>query len=161
MYPQALLFALLVVTTAVSGGEVYRWVDEKGVTHFSELPPPGQQAVKPRQPAAAQGQPEAAAASADGAGRPAGKTWQEKETEFRQRQIERDAAARKQEEQDAAAKRLQRDCLLARKSLENLQNANAVARYDDRGERVYLDDRQRAALIQQRRQEIDARCAGR
>lgn len=161
MYPQVLFFALLVVTTAVSGGEVYKWVDEKGVTHFSELPPPGQQAAKPRQPPAAQGQPQAAPASAADGGRPAGKTWQEKETEFRQRQIERDAAARKQEEQDAAAKRLQRDCLLARKSLENLQNANAVARYDDRGERVYLDDRQRAALIQQRRQEIDARCAGR
>ena len=131
------------------------------MTHFSELPPPGQQAAKPRQPPAAQGQPQAAPASAADGGRPAGKTWQEKETEFRQRQIERDAAARKQEEQDAAAKRLQRDCLLARKSLENLQNVNAVARYDDRGERVYLDDRQRAALIQQRRQEIDARCAGR
>ncbi|MEF8727362.1 MAG: DUF4124 domain-containing protein [Accumulibacter sp.] len=161
MYPQVLLLAVLVVTTAVSGAEVYKWVDEKGVTHFSELPPPGQQGVKPRQPPAVQGQPQAAPASADDGGRPAGKTWQEKETEFRQRQIERDAAARKQEEQDAAAKRLQRDCLLARKSLENLQNANAVARYDDRGERVYLDDRQRAALIQQHGQEIDARCAGR
>ena len=161
MHPQALLFVLLVVTTAVSGAEVYRWVDDKGVTHFSELPPPGQQAAKPRQPPTVPGQPQAAPASADDGDRPAGKTWQEKETEFRQRQIERDAAARKQEEQDAAAKRLQRDCLLARKSLENLQNANAVARYDDRGERVYLDDRQRAALIQQRRQEIDARCAGR
>ncbi|MBL8393038.1 MAG: DUF4124 domain-containing protein, partial [Candidatus Accumulibacter sp.] len=122
MYPQVLFFALLVVTTAVSGGEVYKWVDEKGVTHFSELPPPGQQAAKPRQPPTAQGQPQAAPASAADGGRPAGKTWQEKETEFRQRQIERDAAARKQEEQDAAAKRLQRDCLLARKSLENLQN---------------------------------------
>jgi hypothetical protein len=92
---------------------------------------------------------------------PAGKSWQEKEAEFRQRQIDRDAAARKQEQDEAAAKRLQRDCLIARKRLEDMQNANTVARLDDRGERVYLDDKARAAEVQRRKQEIEANCAGR
>ncbi len=50
--------------------------------------------------------------------------------------------------------------MLARKRLENLQDANAVSRYDDQGERVYLNDKERTALIQRRRQEIEARCAG-
>ncbi|MBK7675417.1 MAG: DUF4124 domain-containing protein [Candidatus Accumulibacter sp.] len=50
MRPPALLFALLAVATAASGAGVYKWVDEKGVTHFSGLPPPGQQAPKPQQP---------------------------------------------------------------------------------------------------------------
>ncbi|HRL75039.1 MAG TPA: DUF4124 domain-containing protein [Candidatus Accumulibacter phosphatis] len=158
MRSRALFFALLVVATAASGAGVYKWVDEKGVTHFSELPPPGQPAQKPAKAPAVQGQP--AAAAGDG-GQPAGKSWQQKETEFRQRQIDRDAAARKQEEQETAAKRLQRDCMLARKSLEDLQNANAVARYDDKGERVFLGDKERTALIQQRKQEVEARCSGR
>ena len=158
MRSRDLFFALLVVATAASGAGIYKWVDEKGVTHFSELPPPGQQAQKAPKAPATQGQP-AAPAAGDG-GQPAGKSWQEKETEFRQRQIDRDALARKQEEQEKAAKRQQRDCLLARKSLEDLQNANAVSRYDDKGERVYLGDKERTALIQQRKQAIDANCAG-
>jgi hypothetical protein len=157
MRSRALFFALLVVTTAASGAGVYKWVDEKGVTHFSELPPPGQPAQKPPKAPATQGQ--AVPAASDG-GQPAGKSWQQKEAEFRQRQIDRDAAARKQEEQEAAAKRLQRDCMLARKSLENLQNANTVARYDDKGERVYLGDKERTDLIQRHKQEIEARCSG-
>ncbi|HRF11037.1 MAG: DUF4124 domain-containing protein [Candidatus Accumulibacter phosphatis] len=158
MHPQALFLVLFVVATAASGSGVYKWVDEKGVTHFSELPPPGQPAQKPQKAPGAQDQP-AAAAAGDG-GQPAGKTWQQKEAEFRQRQIDREAAARKQEEQEAAVKRQQRDCMLARKRLENLQDANAVSRYDDQGERVYLNDKERTALIQRRRQEIEARCAG-
>ncbi|MCM8613811.1 DUF4124 domain-containing protein [Accumulibacter sp.] len=157
---QALLFVLLIATTAASRSEVYKWVDEKGVTHFSELPPPGQAAARPRQQPAAPQQPLPTSATGGDDLRPAAKTWQQKETEFRQRQIERDAAARKQEEREEAAKRRQHDCMLARKSLEDLQNANAVSRYDQQGQRVYLDDGERAKLIQHRRQEIEARCAG-
>ncbi len=40
------LLALLAATSPALGGEIYRWVDEQGVTNFSELPPedPGQTA---------------------------------------------------------------------------------------------------------------------
>ena len=161
MRPPALLFALLALAPAASGAGVYKWVDEKGVTHFSGLPPPGQQAAKPQKPHEVQNQPPPASPASGDAGRLAGKSWQEKEAEFRQRQIDRDAAARKQEQDEASAKRLQRDCLIARKRLEDMQNANAVSRLDDRGERVYLDDKARATEIQRRRQEIEANCAGR
>ena len=161
MRPPALLFALLAIATAASGAGVYKWVDEKGVTHFSELPPPGQQAAKPQKPPEGQSQPQPASSASSDAGRAVGKSWQEKETEFRQRQIDRDTAARKQEQDEATGKRLQRDCLIARKRLDDMQNANAVSRLDDRGERVYLDDKARAAEIQRRRQEIEANCAGR
>ncbi|MCA1805261.1 MAG: DUF4124 domain-containing protein [Xanthomonadaceae bacterium] len=33
------LLALLVATTPALGGEIYRWVDEQGVTNFSQTPP--------------------------------------------------------------------------------------------------------------------------
>ena len=162
MRPPALLFALLAVATAASGAGVYRWVDEKGVTHFSELPPPGQQAPKPRKPPEVPSQPQPASPASSDAGRPAGKSWQEKEAEFRQRQIDRDTAARKQEQDEAAAKRLQRDCLIARKRFEEIeQRASTVWRYDDKGSRVYLNDEERTAWVQKRKQEIEANCAGR
>lgn len=150
---------LLVVATAASGSGVYKSVNKKGGNPLLRAAAAGTTCPqKPQKAPGAQDQP-AAAAAGDG-GQPAGKTWQQKEAEFRQRQIDREAAARKQEEREAAVKRQQRDCMLARKRLENLQDANAVSRYDDQGERVYLNDKERTALIQRRRQEIEASCAG-
>lgn len=35
----------LALSTAAMAGQVYKWVDAQGVTHFSEQPPQGQQAT--------------------------------------------------------------------------------------------------------------------
>lgn len=53
--------ALLLVSAAVHGAEVYRWVDERGVTHYGEKPP----ANRPAKPINAR----PAAASVDAEGR--------------------------------------------------------------------------------------------
>jgi hypothetical protein len=67
-----LLFLLI---AAVAGaGTVYRWVDENGVVHFGDVPPPGKRAIEqnlpapPPRPAAA---PAQAAAAGAGAATPA------------------------------------------------------------------------------------------
>ncbi len=54
--------ALLLVGAAVQAGTVYRWVDEHGVVHFGDVPPPGKRAVEQNMPAAAR--PPAAAPAA-------------------------------------------------------------------------------------------------
>lgn len=41
----ALLLALIALPLAASAGEVYKWKDAKGVTHYSDSPPPGQKAT--------------------------------------------------------------------------------------------------------------------
>ncbi len=38
------LTSLLLASLSVQAGDVYRWVDEQGNVHYSETPPPGQQA---------------------------------------------------------------------------------------------------------------------
>jgi hypothetical protein len=40
-----LLFIVLLATPAVVDAQVYRWIDERGTTHYSNAPPPG--GVKP------------------------------------------------------------------------------------------------------------------
>ncbi len=55
----ALALALLLLPFAAAAGEVYKWKDAKGVTHYSDSPPPGQKATarpmtdRPAPPAAA------------------------------------------------------------------------------------------------------------
>ena len=56
-----LVLSSLLAVSAVEAGQMYRWVDENGVTHFSQSRPPQQNADelplrggKPRQPAAAE-----------------------------------------------------------------------------------------------------------
>jgi hypothetical protein len=41
--------ALLLLALPVLAGKVYQWKDAKGVTHYSDAPPPGQQSVQNRQ----------------------------------------------------------------------------------------------------------------
>jgi len=59
---------------------MYKWVDEKGVTHYSETAPPDGKAqkieLKPSAPA-------------EGSAVPAG-TWKQRDLESRQRRIEKD-----------------------------------------------------------------------
>jgi hypothetical protein len=50
-----LLFVALALLPLSAGAQAYRWVDEKGQVHYSQVPPPGRsaQAVGPPPPAAA------------------------------------------------------------------------------------------------------------
>ena len=41
-----LLFVMLVLAVATIGATIYKWVDEKGVTQYSEIPPSGKKAEK-------------------------------------------------------------------------------------------------------------------
>ena len=76
---------------AAIGATLYKWIDEKGVTHYSETPPPGGKArelkVKPTPPDA----------GAEGS-KPEAKSWQQQEKEFKQRQETREKAAAQEAE---------------------------------------------------------------
>jgi hypothetical protein len=49
------MFVALALLPLAAGAQAYRWVDEKGQVHYSQVPPPGRsaQAVGPPPPAAA------------------------------------------------------------------------------------------------------------
>lgn len=126
---------------------MYKWVDEKGVTHFSGTPPPGDakaSRVTPRVvPPAKPPKPEDAAA------------WRAKEAEFRRRQAERG----RQEEAEAQAKaKRERECVRERQRLAALEEPRRVYRRDDQGNRVYLDDAEREKAIAERRLRVREAC---
>ncbi len=128
---------------------MYKWVDEKGVTHYSESPPPDGNATRvelpPIPPAA--GTPDTV------------EKWKQRDIEFRRRRLEKEQA---EEQADSAAKRdaALRDqrCLDARRRLDILQAGRPVYRVNEHGERIYLEDQERASEIERWRKQADTYC---
>ncbi|MBI4204875.1 MAG: DUF4124 domain-containing protein [Betaproteobacteria bacterium] len=132
-------------------GQIYKWVDEKGVTHYTETPPPGGKGqvirTQPRSPL-----PDAPNVN------PAVKTWQEQEIEFRQRRVEAEETERKRQANASRDMALRRACAGARADLENLRMERPIVRIDERGERRYIEDKERAELIRRTEQIIQRDC---
>ncbi len=51
LYRLLVLFFVLILASPVSSVEIYKWVDDKGVVHFSDTPPPdGPEVIEEEQP---------------------------------------------------------------------------------------------------------------
>ncbi|KJH79977.1 DUF4124 domain-containing protein [Pseudomonas sp. KSR10] len=135
---------LLALSSSVMAGQVYKWVDAQGVTHFGAQPPQGQSAetlntaTPPPRPAAAE-------AAAPVESEPAG--------ESEQRKIDRQV---KQQVAEQEAER-QRYCTTLRTNLAQLQN-NPRVRVEEKGEVRRLNEEERQARISETRQKITETC---
>lgn len=140
---RALLLSLALLPLAATAQTIYKWVDEKGVTHFSESPPPDGKATKVE-------------VKPTGDEKPRVDDWKERELESRQRRTQKESAeeqARVKEERE----RTQR-CSRAREGLDTVKNSRRVYRLDDKGERVYLEDKDRPDAIEKWSQEVERYC---
>lgn len=146
---RALAAVLLLAAFAAVAQPMYRWVDEKGVTHFSQDPPPdGRKATRIEPRAMAPGKPAPVA-------RDTPQAWKEQEAEFRRRQVER--SQREERDERAAGKRAER-CSAARQRLALHETQIRVYRRDDKGEKVYYTDEERAGVIREQRDLIRENC---
>jgi len=122
--------AVLVFVSMMNAGaqSIYKWVDEDGVTHFSEQRPQGIEAeriaVRVQSGSSRQSAPESAAPAASAARRPEQK---EPATE------DRSAAAADKEIRSE-------NCAKARERLETYETSRRLYRQLDDGDREYLDD---------------------
>ena len=145
----ALVWALAALPAAAA---MYKWVDEKGVTHYSESPPPdGRKATKV--------EPKVVPPSGPGA---APVDWKKREQDSRKQRIEREQAdeASKARAHNEYAERANR-CNQAKRDLEVLNLQVPVYSKNERGERVYVEDKDRAAEMAAARRIIEANCDGR
>jgi len=144
------LAALAAAAALAAGAQtMYKWVDEKGVTHFSESPPPDDRKaarieVKVTPPSTPQAPSGGEAAD-----------WKAKDADFRRRQIDR----RNQEKAEGKerAKR-ERTCERARSRVAFLQNSNRIFRDNPDGSRTWMDEAQRAAETARAKEVADAAC---
>ncbi len=145
------LAAACVALAAFSAGAqtMYKWVDEKGTTHFSQDPPPDGKAASKVEPKVTP--------PSSGAVAPKGntETWRAQDAEFRKRQIER--GQREQAESREKAERAQ-NCSQARRRLGALERASRIYRENDDGTRTYLEESQREATIAEARGMVKEHC---
>lgn len=154
----------LAVCAGVANAQQYKWKDSRGRTVYGDVPPAGVQATPLKSVTV---QPAAAAAAAPAAGEAGAKaaakpskplTPAEQELEFRRRVKEAQEAAAKQAKEDETERDRRQNCELAREQERTLASGQRVSRVDEKGERYYVDDAQRAQELAQARRSISEWC---
>lgn len=141
-----LLLAGLALQAHAQGG-LYKWVDEKGVVHYSDTPPPGKGGQKLRTPS----QP-----PLDGASSPQrSRSWQEQLQDSNERRFQDE---KRQKEAQQKAQEADQKCLRARNALDSLKRERPLYRVDQQGERVFMEDEERRRLVDGWQQQADANC---
>ncbi len=131
--------------------QVFKWVDEKGRTHYGERPPDGVKAsevAKPTPPS----EP----------GRVQEPNWKAKARDVTKERREREN--RESQDADREARTLaerQQRCRDARIALDRLQNVQRLYKYDARGERVYMTDADRDSERVVANREVEESCGSR
>jgi hypothetical protein len=159
-----LLLATLAVFAAHAPAHAqYSWIDDHGTRVFSDRPPPpGTPASRilqaPRAPTAASlyGLPAAAAPDAAEtkaeAAKPQSPTLAERDADFRKRTAQRDADERKAADEAQRKADLAQQCASARRNEAALTSGERMADVDDKGERSFVSDDEKARrLVQVRR----------
>jgi hypothetical protein len=144
----ALITTLLTaLTTSFSvNAQIYEYKDASGKTVYTDQLPAG---VSGR----TRDSGERAAASGS-----TQKSVAERDVEFKKRQQEQKAAAEKNQKEAEKKSGLSQECVNARGQLQVYESGERIATRDAQGERVYLDDSQRAAEIERTRKFIAETC---
>lgn len=141
----------------------YQWKDKRGQLHLSDQPPPRNIPDKDviKRPTARPA-PQAAVAATAGAASAARPTAASApvDPELAQRRAAADQASRAQAQAEAQRVAAQRadNCQRARQHLATLDTGSRLVRFNERGERVVLDDAARAQEAAQARNVVAADC---
>ncbi len=137
------LGAAVIAALPAAAQQLYKYVGPDGKVQYSDRPPPdGRKAEKvtsSRLSSVPSGTA-AAAAGGDAAKSTAPKTAAEQDQAFRQRRIDAEEKAKKDEKLAQDQQQKTESCAGARRELAGLQSGARVARLNEKGEREFLDD---------------------
>ena len=148
----ALLLATLVASLAAQA-QVYQYKDASGRMVYTDQPPPGTAKSKVLSSEAA-----STSGASGNSSAAAPKSAADRELEFKKRQKEQQETARKSEKEAADKAARKEDCARAQKNLQMLESGERITARDDKGERVFLDDSQRAAEADRARKAVADLC---
>ena len=136
---------VLLLAAFPAAAQMYKCVDARGVTHYTDKPLPGCKGG----PVKIQGQPPLSGQMA-----PLSKPDPAREdAEFKGRQIERESA---EASSKAALAASSRRCAMLRREHSLLSNAGRVTRVNEKGEREFVEDAARQARIAKLQEELRA-----
>jgi len=138
---------LILLLPLLAHAEIVKWVDDKGEVHYSDQPPATAKAPKSLN---IKNQPSSSA--------PAQKSLADQELEFRKRQMEAADADKKAAEEKQQAEIAKQNCASARANLKMLQDGVRMTKYNEKGERVFLDDAERAKATAEAQRAVSDWC---
>lgn len=145
------LAIFLLLTSISSHAALNKWVDADGKVHYSDTAPADVKAEKLRRSAA----PDPISAVS---GIAAPKSLAEREAEWKKSQKRKEEAAQKADQEKEAASIKQKNCEAARGNLATLENSPAIVSYNEKGERIYMDDASRKQSIEESRKAVSSYC---
>jgi hypothetical protein len=161
--------AALLVLVSLPAEAQWKWKDTSGRIQYSDLPPPAgtpdqdilSRPTAPRRsgtvtPAASAASAASAPALASSALMPKGV---DPELEAKRKKAEGDIAAKKKADQERVAAAKADNCNRAQTQLRDFESGLRVMRTNEKGEREYLDDKQRAEETKHAKDVIAADCA--
>lgn len=151
---QLLTIVLMLMVATITNAGVSKWVDAEGKVHYSDQPPPP--SAKSQKNLDIQTVPSSPKATPDSMG--GARSLAERELESRKRRVKAEEAAAKQAEEKKDAQRKQENCAQARNQLQALQEGQRIVRYDEKGERVFLEDSARPQAIEEAKRAADSWC---
>jgi hypothetical protein len=137
------LLLILCMTTLPVQAQVYKWVDAKGNTQYGDMPPES-----------AKVKAEVMTTTSTPKSDRQTPSWEEKDRDFRRRRIEQNEIKPTEE----TASTSQQTCSSARYKMRML-DGKLVYRLDKNGERIYMEDDERAAIEKKAQQDIANHCA--
>lgn len=141
-----LLLSWLLLPLAAGAQGLYKWVDDKGVVHYSDKPPAGKAGQKlnvaPQPPL-------------EGQAPQRSRSWQEQLQDANERRFQEE---KQQKEAQQKAREAEQKCQRARNALDSLKRERPLYRVDKQGERSYMEDEERRRLIDGWQQQADAHC---
>lgn len=149
-----LLSAALLTLSGAVHADLYRWVDDQGKVHYSDTPPPPN--AKKSKELPGPNRTDSPTLTEEKAQQP--QSYIEKEAEFRKRQVENAERSAKQEQEKKDADAKKRRCETIRSELAGLQAGGRITRYNEQGERVFLDDAEIQQSIARAQKEIGTTC---
>lgn len=138
---------LVAAHAAFAANGLYKWIDEKGVVHYSDTPPVGKAAKK----ITAEPQPPLDNTQAP----PPSRSWQEQLQESNERRFreEKGQQARQKKAEEAEEK-----CRQARSALDSLKQERPLYRMSKDGERIYMEDDERGRFAESWQKQADTYC---
>ena len=147
------IVSMLMLAVAAQAG-VTRWVDAEGKVHYSDQPPP--RTAKSQKSLDLKSGPALPQATPDSKG--GEKSLAEKELESRKRRVQAEETAAKQAKDQEEANSRKANCEQARNQLQALQEGQRVSKFNEKGERVFLEDNDRAKAIEEAKKTADSWC---
>ncbi len=155
----------LLITTLPAHAEIYKWVDKDGSVKYTDTPPPNgaktlstikKKATNPvTTPVAAPGGVLANPAQTQAIG--ADGTASEQELAKKKREID-EVEKKNKAEKEAQAKQKQLNCTAAKSNYQSYSQGGRIYKTNEKGERIYLGDKELADGAAQAKREINEYC---